>query len=208
MDTPTFKEWAIWRQNLRSIYPDDLLEDIQESEPTVYNEALRCDANILQLKKKLNDSVSPIALLPSLLTEGWDRPQVPGEHKINWADMENLLKLYALGLCFKDQQMPLQATHDFQELSDAAQKASISRKYKKGIPAQRRLEKATTSVRFGMKTLDIFFQPDSPYKQFDMSVLDREISDTSNEHNAIKLLKSKNIALRVGKTIRDRYNLK
>ena len=205
MTTPAFKDWIERRNNIRETFPDDLLEDLKDEEPELYQEAQVCDENIIRLKNELENSVSPIALLPSLLTEGWDRPRAPGNRSKNWPDMENLLKLYAIGLYFKNQPLTQQALHDQKELSDAAQKASISKKHKKGLSAQTRFQRAKTYLRFGMKTLDIFFQPNSPQKEYDMSSLDAEIYDTTDYYNSEKLRKSKNMALRVGRIICNRY---
>ena len=68
-----------------------------------------------------------------------------------------------------------------------------------------KLEKATTYLRFGLRTLDAFFQTDPSQRHFNMADLDAEISDTNDEYNAAKLQKSKNIALRVGQMICNRY---
>lgn len=207
MTAPTLKEWATWRQNLRSIFPDDLLEDLQEDEPQVYFEAQTCDENIIRIKNELENSVSEQALLPSILTEGWDIPQRHREHRKNWPDMENLLKLYALGLYFKEKPMTPQAIYDSKELSQAALQASISHRHKKGIPAEQRIERAPTYLRFGLRTLDAFFNPSRIKRELDLRELNQEIRDaySGNYYNAVKLQKSKDMALRVGRIICSRY---
>ena len=203
----TLSDWVRRRNEIRQVFPDDLLEDLKDSEPELYTEAQICDQNIVHFKKELQASVSPNALLPSLLTNSWDRKKRNRFSK-NWPDMENLLKLYAIGLYFKDQPLTLQAEHDKQELSAAIQKASISAKHTTGIPAERRLANAKTYLRFGMNTLEAFFEPDSIQRDYEMAVLDAEIYETTNNFNAEKLIKSKNMALRVGRMICNRYKSK
>ena len=200
----TLSDYVRRRNEIRQMYPDDLLEDLKEEEPTLYGEALSCDVFIANYNRSLESSVSPIALLPSILTKGWNQEKRNPFCK-NWADMENLLKLYAIGLYFKDRPLTYQSEHDKKELSDAIKLASISSKNKKGISPEERLKNAKTYLLFGMNTLNIFFMPDSAKKSFDMSALDTEIHETTNDFNAEKLRRSKNIALRVGRMICDRY---
>ena len=203
---PSFSDYRERRKIISEIYPPDLLEDLKESEPELYNEAQDCDNHIADFVREMKQSVAPKALLPSVLTKGWNRTK---KHKFNknWADMENLLKLYALSLYFKGQALPYQAQVDKAELTDAVEAASVSQKHKNGIPAQKRLAQAKTYLRFGQKTLDVFFAPDSDRKGYDMEALNREIYETSNEYNAEKLRKSKEIALSVGRFICKRYKV-
>ena len=165
----TFSDYVRRRNEMRQIYPDDLLEDLKDEEPTIYEEAMNCDAFISNHVRSLESSVSPIALLPSILTKGWDQRK---KHRsaINWSDMENILKLYAIGLYFKDQPLTDQAEHDKKELSDAIKIASISSKHKNGISAEKRLQNTNTYLRFGMNALDIFFAPDSSNKKYDLAL--------------------------------------
>ena len=122
--------------------------------------------------------------------------------------MENLLKLYAIGLYFRGKQMTPQAVYDSKELSKAAQQASISRRYKNGIPAERRIERATTYLGFGLKTLDAFFDPSEQNGQIALNDLSREVREayTGNTFNADKLQRSKDMAMRVGRIICARYD--
>ncbi len=210
MNTDKNKETTIFdyfrrRNEIRASFPDDLLNDLEDDEPALFAEAQECDQRIAQYKMHLESSVAPIALLPSIVTEGWDRPKKK-KSDINWSDMENLLKLYALGLYFKDQPRTYQADYDQEELENVVQRASVSSRRKKGVAAQQRLDKATTYLRFGMKTLDAFFLPTSSAKEYTMRDLDAEICDTENEYNAAKLRKSKNMAMGVGRFICQRYN--
>lgn len=208
--TPTLKDWMERRRAIREAFPDDLLEDLKDDEPELYAEAQDCDNNIIRLKKELNSSVSPIALLPSLLTEGWDHPRKHGKHTKNWPDMENILKLYAIGLYFRSTPLTQQAQWDKEELTQAIEKASLGSKRRCPIPAQKRIEKAPTYLRFGLQTLNAFFIQDTTTRQCALHDLDCEIEDAMNNNifNGTKLRKSKNMALRVGKMIRDRYNSK
>jgi len=223
-DTLTIGDWSRRRRDIGASFPNDLLEDIKDEEPHLYNEAYQCDVQLATLRREqarriicdeeyanemnemeeLRSSVSSIALLPSILTKGWDAPK-RNKHGKNWADMENLLKLYAIGLYFKGIEMTPQAQHDYQELSHAAEVASLATGRKKGIPAQKRLEKAKTYLRFGLRTLDAEFQKDPGTRYYDLQDLEREIQETSNDHNAQKLTKSKNMAQRVAQFIRNRY---
>lgn len=195
------------RNEIRESFPDDLLEFLQEEEPALCAEAEDCDNHIAEHKRLLKLSVAPVALLPSIVTPGWNAPR-RNKFSKNWPDMENLLKLYALGLYFKGKPMSYQANHDQEELTSVVETASISPKHKNGIPAQKRLENAKTYLRFGLRTLDAFFTPDSAKRQYEMHDLDCEIYDTSNEYNADKLRRSKDMALRVGRIICERYNSK
>ncbi len=204
---PTFSDYRERRQIIRQTFPDDLLEDLKDSEPELYHEAFVCDMYLSGLKTKLQSSVCEETLLPSLLTQGWDKPKKQKFSK-NWADMENLLKLYAIGLYFRSSPLTQQAIHDYQELSFAAQQASTSPKNKKGIPAEQRLQKAGCYLAFGLKTLDAVFQDDAYDKEFALNVLCQEIQNTRNEYHAEKLSRSHTIALRVAKIIHNRYKQK
>lgn len=203
---PTLSDWLARRREIRKMYPDDLLEDLQESEPALYYEALVCDENIARLKRQqLESSVSKIALLPSLLTKGWDNPLHQHKTSKNWPDMENLLKLYAIGLYFKQRILTPQAEHDTKELTEAVEQ--IGQRKSKNMTAEKRLQQARTYLRFGMRTLDAFFVRDSQQREYAMHDLDEEIqlAMSGNYHNGSKLEKSKALAMRIGREICERY---
>ena len=203
---PTLSDWLARRREIRKMYPDDLLEDLQESEPALYYEALVCDENIARLKRQqLESSVSKIALLPSLLTKGWEHPRHNHNRSKNWPDMENLLKLYAIGLYFKQRILTPQAEHDTKELTAAVEQ--IGQRKRKNMTAEKRLQQARTYLRFGMRTLDAFFEKDPCQKQYALNDLDEEVqlAMSGNYYNGIKFGKSKALAMRIGREICNRY---
>jgi hypothetical protein len=203
---PTLSDWLARRREISKMYPDDLLEDLQESEPALYYEALVCDENIARLKRQqLESSVSKIALLPSLLTKGWNHPKHNHNRSKNWPDMENLLKLYAIGLYFKQRILTPQAEHDTKELTAAVEQ--IGQRKSKNMTAEKRLQQARTYLRFGMRTLDAFFVRDSQQREYAMHDLDEEIqfAMSGNYYNGSKLEKSKALAMRIGREICNRY---
>ena len=203
---PTLKDWIARRREIRRMYPDDLLEDLQESEPALYYEALVCDENIARLKREqLESSVSKVALLPSLLTKGWDNPIHRHKTSKNWPDMENLLKLYAIGLYFKQRILTPQAEHDTKELTQAVEE--IGQRKSKNVTAEKRLQQARTYLRFGLRILDAFFMRDIQQREYAFRDLDKEIDSayTGNYFNGTKLQKSKILALRIGRDIKQRY---
>ena len=207
MTQPTLKDWIERRNNIRKAFPDELLEDLKDREPELYAEAQLCDQNILHLKKELKNSTSQQALLPSLLTEGWNLPRPRGDRTQNWPDMENILKLYAIGLYFRSTPLSFQAEHDRQELTQAVEQASISPKNRHPISASTRIQTAHTYLHFGLKTLDAFFMKDPIEREQTMHELNREVEDAlwNNPFNGSKLQKSQNMALRVGRIICNRY---
>ncbi|MBE6446799.1 MAG: hypothetical protein E7021_05305 [Alphaproteobacteria bacterium] len=205
-EQPTLNDWLARRREIRKMYPDDLLEDLQESEPALYYEALLCDENIARLKRQqLESSVSQIALQPSLLTKGWDNPLHQHKTSKNWPDMENLLKLYAIGLYFRQRILTPQAEHDTKELTKAVEQ--IGQRKSKNMTAEKRLQQARTYLRFGLRTLDAFFVRDLQQREYALHDLDNEINYalSGNYYNGSKLEKSKALAMRIGREICERY---
>ncbi len=203
---PTLSDWIARRREIRKMYPDDLLEDLQESEPALYYEALVCDENIARLKRqRLESSVSKLALQPSLLTEGWNHPKHIHNRTKNWPDMENLLKLYAIGLYFRQRILTPQAEHDTKELTKAVEQ--IGQRKSKSLTAKKRLQQARTYLRFGLRTLDAFFMQDIQQREYAFRDLDEQINSAyaGNYFNGSKLEKSKALAMRIGHKINQRY---
>ena len=201
---PQFSDYRERRQIIRQIYPDDLLEDLKDKEPELYREALMCDYYLAKMRPHLENTSVQTPLLPSLLTRGWDRPKRQKFAK-NWPDMENLLKLYAIGLYFENKDITYQAIHDQKELEVAIQQASVCPKYKNGICPKKRLQKAKTYLAFGLRTLRTYCQPDSIEKEDDIDALNETIQQTGNEYKAKKLIRSRDMALRVWRQICMRY---
>ena len=200
---PTLSDWLARRREIRKMYPDDLLEGDREA---IILWLLVCDENIARLKRQqLESSVSKIALLPSLLTKGWNHPRHNHNRSKNWPDMENLLKLYAIGLYFKQRILTPQAEHDTKELTEAIEQ--IGQRKSKNTTAEKRLQQARTYLRFGMRTLDAFFVRDSQQREYAIHDLDEEIqlAMSGNYYNGSKLEKSKALAMRIGREISNRY---
>jgi len=95
-DTLTIGDWSRRRRDIGASFPNDLLEDIKDEEPHLYNEAYQCDVQLATLRREqarriicdeeyanemnemeeLRSSVSSIALLPSILTKEIGRAHV------------------------------------------------------------------------------------------------------------------------------------
>ena len=122
--------------------------------------------------------------------------------------MENLLKLYAIGLYFRQTILTPQAEHDIKELTQAVEQ--IGKEKSKNMTAEKRIQKARTYLRFGLRALDAFFTKDPQQKAYALQDLDKEIDNafTGNYYNGSKLQKSKALAMRIGRETCQRYNQK
>ena len=90
----------------------------------------------------------PAYLRTTLVVPGWN--VILNEGQKNWADMENLITLYALGRLFKGKEMPEQAKKDKAELIRVVEEYDRLKRpqVKKHLTAEQRLASTKTYASF------------------------------------------------------------
>ena len=204
------------------IWPTDLLEDLEEKEPQLFQEyrqlQILTEKAIREAEKKDRDflrSVGVISTLPerpsspfassqpSLISFGWDEIH---PRKTNWADFQNLLFFYALGklhLAETDERRP-QKEADLAELRWAIEGLSLIKKAKPQT-AEERVAQRTSYLLFGKKMIDALMMRNEEA----LYDCDREIQDAeeTNSYNARKLKHTRFLAAKVVRTLKNRYSL-
>ena len=179
------------------IWPADLVEDLREDDPHVYQQS-QTYTNLLLQKNN-----PPPVFLPTLVVPGWNNMAIKGQK--NWADFENLLFFYTLGKIQLDplSGMASQKEKDFNDLRCAIEKFPIL-KGQKAETAEERVSKNTTYLAFGKNVIDSLLA-NNLGAQYDLY---REIQDAeeTNAFNGAKLRRSQTIANRVFNTLQARYS--
>ena len=90
MDIP-FEELIQLARVHNQVWPADLVDDLKEEEPSIYQQASiyreLISKRLLEQERSRHE--------PTLVVSGWDHIEKKGQK--NWADFENLLFFYALG---------------------------------------------------------------------------------------------------------------
>lgn len=214
MEIP-FKELLQLSNNHNKIWPEDLVEDLEEEDPIIAQQSQLYKRLILERLHREEENNETFLedqkeakiqaakpQLPSLVVSGWNNPNIKG--KKNWADFENLLLFYTIGKLAKantPENRP-QKERDLSELRTVIE-AFLPLKGQKSQTAEKRVEVETTYLAFGKKVIDSLVKNDccSQYE------LQREIQDAeeTNSFNASKLHKSYTIACRIFKNLQRRY---
>ena len=196
-----FGELVQLASNHNQVWPNDLVEGLEEDDPHIFLQS-KVYADLISSRKRELEYSTSISSLPSLIVPGWDNVQNKGQK--NWADFENLLFFYALGkIQTASYKAKLQKEDDLKKLREVIEKFPLL-KGKKAESAEQRASKDTTYLAFGRKVIDSLINNDLG-TQHD---LNREILDAeeTNGFNAGKLKRSRAIAQRVFHTLKNRYN--
>ncbi len=204
-------------RDFHQIYPSDLLEDLSDSEPTVYQEAQILNQLLIDRRSNvvpqpehtdcLQSSASFVPKQTDILTPGWSRIQRKGQK--NWADFQNLMTLYALNQLFPYQIDLPQAQYDYQRLVFAVERFDELKHPTKRhhLSASERLQGKGTYVVFGQRTIDACLHNNPVDVEEQLYLLNREISDAEagNFYNAQKLRRAYNISQPIVSRLKQRY---
>ena len=149
----------------------------------------------------------PANVRKTLVASGWNVILRKGQK--NWADLENLITLYALGQLFKGKSMPEKAKQDKAELIRVVEEFDRIKRpqAKKHLTAEQRMDSTKSYAFFAQKTIDASCISDEQLRIEALRDLEEECHEAmaGNEFNGWKLKKAYRIARQVMKTLHQRY---
>ena len=220
------------KDRLNKTWPEELREDLKETEPEIYEEAetiarliaehTGCtrlsERNTMEENTPQQHDVEPqereveqqecAQALPPKQTLVTNTENHTPKGQINWADFTNLLFLYTLGKLVIEETPENLATkrQDTEELTDAVEGFLLS-KGKKMQTAEQRLETGKSKYLDFGKRVVYSLSSRSEAEQASVSLAIMQAENVSY-HHAAKLKKIRKIASHVFRTLNNRYNVR